>query len=209
MGNKGRAGLQERRREKKEKGRGKEKEEEKERGERKEEKGKGKLKRKGKRRGRGSVKERGIRRGKRKGRSKYDVPSCRGPRRTQALQSAGLPRAPDRGGPGCAICSPGLVRSGGFLSPACFPSAAAWTAARPARAPAAPRCVGCAGGQRVPSARLRRGVCGPRARSARPALPRGLPLSPPAAPAAPWRPPKGERALAHRTTPGEEGPLGT
>lgn len=161
-----------------------------------------------KRKGRGSVKKRGSRRGKRK-RRKYDVPSCRGPRRIHALQSAGLPRAPDRGGPGCAICSPGLVRSGRLLSHACFPSAAAWTAARPARAPAAPRCVGCAGGQRVPSARLRRGVCGPRARSARPALPCGLPLSPPAAPAAPWRPPRGEPALAHLTTPGQERPLGT
>lgn len=148
-------------------------------------------------------------RGSRKGRSRYDVSSCRGPRRTHARQSAGLPRLRTAPGPGCAICSPGLVRSGRLLSPACFPSAAAWTAARPARAPAAPRCVGCAGGQRVPSARLRRGVCGPRARSARPALPRGLPLSPPAAPAAPWRPPRGEPALAHPSTPGEEGPLGT
>lgn len=163
-----------------------------------------------KRKGRGSVKERGSRRGKRKGRKKQV-------RRPELPRAPTYPRAPvcgaapdpDRGGPGCAICSPGLVRSGRLLSPACFPSAAAWTAARPARAPAAPRCVGCAGGQRVPSARLRLGVCGPRARSARPALPCGLPLSPPAAPAAPWRPPRGEPALAHPTTPGQEGPLGT
>lgn len=112
-------------------------------------KGRGGNKRKRKRRGRGSRKVRGNRR---KEKGKRRRAACRGPRHSHARRSSGLPRAGDRGGPGCAVCSPGLVRSGRGFSPACLPSAAAWTAARPARAPAAPRYVGCAGGQRVPSA---------------------------------------------------------
>lgn len=177
-----------------------------------------KRKRRGSRRGRereeeGKEKRKGKCERKRKQKGKKQVRRLELPRAPTypRAPACGAARAPDRAGPGCAICSPGLVRSGRLLSPACFPSAAAWTAARPARAPAAPRCVGCAGGQRVASARLRSGVCGPESA----VRPRALPsraasrchLQPPL-------PPPGGRLGENRpwltpTPQGKRGPLGT
>lgn len=114
----------------------------------------GEEKRRGNRRGRGKKSGKGRVRGrKEKGRSRYNVPSCRGPSDIPTRASLrGRPGLRSAAGRAARSAHLGWSRSVRLLSPACFLSAAAWTAARPARAPAAPRCVGCAGGKRVPSA---------------------------------------------------------
>lgn len=166
------------------------------------EKGKWKRKKKGKWERKGKRKERE----RKKQVQRPELPRTH--RHTHVRQSAWPPRAPERGGPGCAICSPGLVPERLPPQPRVLPERRRMDG-RPPRTGSrcAPVCRVRGRPASAQRARLRRGVCGRRARSARPALPRGLPLSPPGAPAAPWRPPRGEPALAHPASPEMRDPL--